>query len=134
MNHFPILFHLNKFTLLTTFSSCSVERWPLKMHLLIKNQVLASRKNIISSAISTLLTYTGFYRLNGHDFVYFIFCYAFFFYIFYEEMQKLQQCRPYSLYFSTHYYMGILNSKPIFFRFLNHMAILAEPLLSSHLS
>ena len=29
--------------------------------------------------------------------------------------------------------MGILNSKPIFFRVLNHMAILAEPLLSSHL-
>ena len=27
--------------------------------------------------------------------------------------------------------MGILNSKPIFFRVLNHMAILAEPLLSS---
>ena len=45
-------------------------------------------KNIISSAISTLLTYTGIFRLNGHDFVYFIFCYVFFFnYIFYEEMQ-----------------------------------------------
>ena len=49
------------------------------MHLLIKNQVLASIKNIFSSAISTLLTYTGIFRLNGHDFVYFIFCHVFFF-------------------------------------------------------
>ena len=49
-------------------------------------------------------------------------------------MQWLQLCRPYSLNFSTVYYMGILNSKPIFFRVLNHMAILDEPLLSSHLS
>ena len=39
--------HLNKFTILTTFSSCSVVRWPLNMQLLIKNQVLASRKNMI---------------------------------------------------------------------------------------
>ena len=79
MNHFPILFHLNKLTILTTFSSCSVVRWPLNMHLLIKNQVLSSRKNMISSAISTLLTYTGIFRLNGHDFVYFIFCCCVFF-------------------------------------------------------
>ena len=57
------------------------------MHLLIKNQVLASSENVIRSAISTLLTYTGIFRLNGHDFVYFIFCYLFFIYIFYEEMQ-----------------------------------------------
>ena len=43
---------------------------------------------MISSAISTLLTYTGIFRLNGQGFVYFIFCYVFFFiYIFYEEMQ-----------------------------------------------
>ena len=56
------------------------------MHLLIKNQVLASRKNMIISAISTLLTNMGNFRLNGHDFVYFIFCCVFFFiYIFYEE-------------------------------------------------
>ena len=46
------------------------------MHLLIKNQVLASRKHMVSSAISTLLTYTGIFRQNGHDFVYFIFCYV----------------------------------------------------------
>ena len=53
-----------------------------------QNQVLASGKNMISSANSTLLTYTGIFRLNGHGFVYFIFCYVFFFiYIFYEEMQ-----------------------------------------------
>ena len=91
LNNFPILFHLNKFTILTTFSSCSVVRLPLNMHLLIKNHVLASRKNMISSAISTLLTYTGIFRLNRHAFVYFIFCYGvvvlFFIYIFYEEMQ-----------------------------------------------
>ena len=55
------------------------------MHLLIKNQVLASRKNMISSDISTLLTYMEIFRLNGHDFVYSIF--FFFIYIFYEEMQ-----------------------------------------------
>ena len=52
---------------------------------------LASRKNLISSAISTLLTYSGIFRQNGHDFVYFIFCYVFgcffFIYKFYEEMQ-----------------------------------------------
>ena len=54
-----------------------------------QNQDLASRKSMISSAISTLLTYTGIFRQNGHDFVYFIFCYVFFFFIsiFYEEMQ-----------------------------------------------
>ena len=52
----------------------------LNMHLLIKNQVLASRKNVISSAISTLLTYMEIFRLNGHDFVYFIFCCVFFFF------------------------------------------------------
>ena len=70
MNHFPILFHLNKFTIVTTFSSCSVVRWPLNMHLLIKNQVLASRK--IRSAISTSsFDIIGIFRLNGHDFVYF---------------------------------------------------------------
>ena len=46
------------------------------MHLLIKNQVLASRKIMVSTAISTLLTYTGIFRLNGHDFVYFISCYV----------------------------------------------------------
>ena len=46
------------------------------MHLLIKNQVLASRKNMVSCAMSTLLTYTEIFRLNGHDFVYFIFCYG----------------------------------------------------------
>ena len=60
------------------------------MHLLIKNQVLASRKHMISSAISTLLTFMEIFRLNGHDFVYFIFCLCvcvFFIYIFYEEMQ-----------------------------------------------
>ena len=57
------------------------------MHLLIKNQVLASRKNIISSAVSTLLIYTEIFRLNGHDFVYFIFCYFFLIHIFNEEMQ-----------------------------------------------
>ena len=59
------------------------------MHLLIKNQVLVSRKNMISSAISTLLTYIKNFRLNGHDFVYFIFCCVFSIYIhvFYEEMQ-----------------------------------------------
>ena len=51
---------------------------PLNMHLLIKNQVSASRKNMISSAISTLLTYMEIFRLNGHDFVYFIFCCVFF--------------------------------------------------------
>ena len=51
---------------------------PLNMHLLIKNQVLASRKDMISSAISTLLTYMEIFRLNGHDFVYFIFCCVFF--------------------------------------------------------
>ena len=52
-----------------------------------KNQVLASRKNMISSAISPLLTYVDIFRLNGHDFVYFIFCCVFFFfiYIFYEK-------------------------------------------------
>ena len=73
LNHFLILFHLNKLTILTTFSSCSIVRWLLYMHLLIKNQVLASRKNMIRSAISTLLTYIEIFRLNGHDFVYFIF-------------------------------------------------------------
>ena len=58
------------------------------MHLLIKNQVLASGKNMISSAISTLLTYTGIFRLNGHGFVFSYFVMFFFFiYIFYEEMQ-----------------------------------------------
>ena len=43
---------------------------------------------MISSAISTLLTYMDIFRLNGHDFSYFIFCrVSFFIYIFYEEMQ-----------------------------------------------
>ena len=55
------------------------------MHLLLKNQVLASRKNMISSAISPLLTYMEIFRLNGHDFVYFIFFFFFFIYIFYEK-------------------------------------------------
>ena len=38
------------------------------MHLLIKNQVLASGKNMISSAIPTLLTYLGpsVYWVRGH--------------------------------------------------------------------
>ena len=51
-------------------------------------------------------------------------------------MKKSNKCSSVELilYTLTHYYMGILNSKPIFFRVLNHMAILAEPLLSSHLS
>ena len=31
---------------------------------------------MISSAISTLLKYMGIFRLNGHDFVYFIFWYV----------------------------------------------------------
>ena len=53
----------------------------INMHLLIKNQVLASRKNMISSAISTLLTYMKTFGLNGHDFVYFIFCCVFFFHL-----------------------------------------------------
>ena len=58
------------------------------MHLLIKNQVLGSRKNMISSAMSTLLTYTRIFRLNGHDFFsYFVMFFFFFIYIFYEEMQ-----------------------------------------------
>ena len=35
-------FSPEKFTILTTFSSCSIVRWPLNIHLLIKNQVLAS--------------------------------------------------------------------------------------------
>ena len=61
------------------------------MHLLIKNQVLASRKNMISSAISTLLTYTGIFRLNGDDFVYFIFCYVFFFSFIYF-LKKCNNC------------------------------------------
>ena len=61
------------------------------MHLLIKNQVLASRKNMISSAISTLLTHTGIFRLNGHDFVYFIFCYVVFFSFIYF-MKKCNNC------------------------------------------
>ena len=54
-----------------------------------QKSILASRKNMISSAISTLFTYMEIFRLNGHDFVYFIFCCVFFFfiYIFYEEMQ-----------------------------------------------
>ena len=91
MNHFPILFHLNKFTILTIFSSCSVVRWPLNMHLLIKNQVLASRKNMISSAFSALLTYTGIFRLNGNDSVYFIFCYVVFFPLIYF-MKKCNNC------------------------------------------
>ena len=34
--HFPILFQMNKLIILTTFSSCSIVRWPLNMHLLIK--------------------------------------------------------------------------------------------------
>ena len=50
-----------------------------------KNQVLASTKNMISSAISPLLIYMEIFRLNGHDFVHFIF--FFFIYIFYEKMQ-----------------------------------------------
>ena len=62
------------------------------MHLLIKNQVLASRKNMISSAISTLLTHTGIFRLNGHDFVYFIFCYIVFFFSFIYFMKKCNNC------------------------------------------
>ena len=59
------------------------------MHLLIKNQVLASRKNMIGSAISTLLTYMEIFRLNGHDFVnfYILLCVFFSIYLFYEEMQ-----------------------------------------------
>ena len=90
LNHFPNLFHLNKFTILTTFSSCSIVQWPLNMHLLIKNQVLASGKNMISSAISTLLTYTRIFRLNGHCFVYFIFCYVFFSFIYF--MKNCNNC------------------------------------------
>ena len=60
------------------------------MHLLFKNEVLASRKNMLAVlSIFTLLTCTGILRVNGHDFVYFIFCYVvfFFIYIFYEEIQ-----------------------------------------------
>ena len=90
LNHFPNLFHRNKFIILTTFSSCSILRCPLNMHLLIKNQVLASRKNMICSAISTLLTYMEIFRLNGHDFVYFIFCLCFFSFIYF--MKKCNNC------------------------------------------
>ena len=39
-------------------------------------------KNLISSAISTLLTYTGMFRLNEHGFVYFIYIYIFFFHLY----------------------------------------------------
>ena len=62
------------------------------MHLLIKNQVLASRKNMISSAISPLLTYMEIFRLNGHDFVNFIFCCVFFFSFIYF----MKKCNNYS--------------------------------------
>ena len=89
-------FQLNNFTILTTFSSCSIlVRWLLNMHLLIKNQVLASGKNMISSAISTLLTNTGIFRLNGHGFVYFIFCYVFFSFIYF--MKKCNNCNSVEL-------------------------------------
>ena len=49
-------------------------------------------------------------------------------------MKKCNNCSSVDLILFTHYYMGILNSKPIFFRVLNHMAISAEPLFNSHLS
>ena len=55
------------------------------MHLGIKNQVLASRKNMISSAISILLTYTGIFRQNaiiGHGFDLFHILLFFFIYIY----------------------------------------------------
>ena len=50
---------------------------------------------MVSSAISTLLTYTGIFRQNGHDFVYFIFCYVFFFVLFFSFiffMKKSNNC------------------------------------------
>ena len=80
----------SKFTILTTSSSCSIVWWPLNMHLLIKNQVLASRKNMFSSDISTLLIYMEIFRLNGHDFVYSIFCCVFFSNIYF--MKKCNNC------------------------------------------
>ena len=46
-----------------------------------KKSSLASTKNMISSAISPLLTYMEIFRLNGHDFVYFIFFFFFHLYI-----------------------------------------------------
>ena len=64
------------------------------MHLVIKNQVLASRKNVISSAISTLLTYTGIFRLNGHDLVYFIVCFDFYLHCFSESRSSSGSLRP----------------------------------------
>ena len=136
MNHFPILFHLNKFIILTTFSSCSIVRLPLNMHWLIKNQVLASRKNMISNAISTLLTYMEIFRLNGHNFVCFIFCCVFFFSFIYF-MKKCNNCSSVDLILYTFQIIIIWVSSTgsqCFFRVVNHMAILAEPLLSSHLS
>ena len=45
---------------------------------------------MISSAISTFLTYTGIFRLNDHGFVYFIFCYVFFSYIYF--IKKCNNC------------------------------------------
>ena len=80
----------------------------INMHLLIKNQVLASGKNMISSAISTLLTYTGIFRLNGHGFVYFIFCYVFFSFIYF--MKKCNNCSSVELILYT--FNSLLNGYP----------------------
>ena len=43
---------------------------------------------MISSAISTLLTYTGIFRLNGHGFVYLYFVMFFFPFIFFTKKCK----------------------------------------------
>ena len=43
---------------------------------------------MISSAISTLLTHMEIFTLNGHDFVYFIFCCVLFFFSFIYFMKK----------------------------------------------
>ena len=70
LNHFLILFYLNKFTILTTLSSCSIVRWPLNMHLLIKNQVLASRK--IWLAVLSLLFWHTWEILDWMDMILFV--------------------------------------------------------------
>ena len=61
-----------------------------------KNQVLASRKKMVSSVVSKskgkLLTYMGIFRLNGHDSVLFHIFVICFFLSFIHFLKKCNNC------------------------------------------